>query len=38
VARCLALASSELGCELRVAKSLNGDVRQPDANVVSDGD
>jgi AcrR family transcriptional regulator len=38
VARCLALASSELGCELRAAKSVNGDVHKPDTREVSDGD
>jgi AcrR family transcriptional regulator len=38
VARCLALASSELGCELRAARSVNGDVRQPDVRGVNDGD
>ena len=38
VARCLALASSELGCELRSTKSPNGEFQQPDTRVVSDGD
>jgi AcrR family transcriptional regulator len=37
VARCLALASSELGCDLRAARSRNGDVHQPDVKGVSDG-
>ena len=37
VARCLALASTELGCDLPAARSLNGDVHQPDAKGVSDG-
>ena len=38
VARCLALASSELGCELRSATSPNGEFGRPDEKVVSDGD
>jgi AcrR family transcriptional regulator len=38
VARCLALASSELGCELRTAAGPNGEFHQPDSKVVSDGD
>jgi AcrR family transcriptional regulator len=38
VARCLALASSELGCELRAANNLNGDVHELDAKGVSRGD
>jgi AcrR family transcriptional regulator len=37
VARCLALASSELGCELRAAQSIDDGV-QADARGVSDGD
>jgi AcrR family transcriptional regulator len=38
VARCLALASSELGCELRTAASRNDEFHQTDSEVVSDGD
>jgi AcrR family transcriptional regulator len=38
VARCLTLASSELGCELRAAESVNCAVHQLDARGVSDGD
>jgi AcrR family transcriptional regulator len=38
VARCVALASSELGCELRTATSRNGEFNQTDSKVVSDGD
>jgi|SRR5690242_4729221 AcrR family transcriptional regulator len=38
VARCLALGSSELGCELRAAESVNCAVHQLDARGVSDGD
>ena len=38
VARCLALASSELGCELRAAETVNGEEYQPDARGVDDGD
>jgi AcrR family transcriptional regulator len=38
VARCLALASSELGCELRSATSANGELHPPDARVASDGE
>jgi AcrR family transcriptional regulator len=36
VDRCLALASSELGCDLRGAKGLNGGVQKPDAKGVGD--
>ena len=35
VARCLALASSELGCHLR---AVNGDVSKPNTKAASDGD
>jgi len=38
VERCLALASSELGCDLRRAKCSNGRVRKLDAEGESDGD
>jgi AcrR family transcriptional regulator len=38
VARCLALASSELGCELRAAESVNSAVHQLEARGASDGD
>lgn len=38
VARCLALASSELGCELRVTSTRNGDLHRADAEVVRDED
>jgi AcrR family transcriptional regulator len=38
VARCLALASSELGCELRTAASRNGEFHRTDSKAVSDGD
>jgi AcrR family transcriptional regulator len=38
VARCLALASSELGCELCVTSTRDGDLHQPDAEVVRNED
>jgi AcrR family transcriptional regulator len=38
VARCLSLASSELGCELRATESVNHDVHRPDVKGASDGD
>lgn len=38
VARCLGLASSELGCDLAPVTSVNGGAHRPDTKAVSDGD